>query len=159
MNSPAIPVAPFPDLTPFNRCLDGDGLVGALRFLNGRTPHRFTGVYRFDQSMLRNVALVDKWNLSVTRGEDVPLAEAFCAHLYVVGGSIKVVDGGRDPRTPWMRDGSNVSYSGATILDEAGQRWGSLCHFDPAPCEGNQSDMAWLQSAASLIFKASQGQG
>jgi hypothetical protein len=34
--------------------LEEDGLHGALALVNGRTPHRFTGVYRYDGEMPRN---------------------------------------------------------------------------------------------------------
>jgi hypothetical protein len=146
------------DLAAFERCLAGDGLRGALRFLNGRTPHRFTGVFRFDGDMLRNVALVDKWHRNVERGDDVPLAEAYCAHLRRTGEPIEVADGHSDPRTPWMKGSPVVSYCGAVIEDEQGQPWGALCHFDSARCESKDSDLPLLAAAAVLIFSAAVAQ-
>ena len=44
-----------PDLVEFRIALS-DGVHAALRYLNSRTPHRFTGVYRYDGDVLRNMA-------------------------------------------------------------------------------------------------------
>lgn len=140
------------DLIPFQARLQQDGLQSALRYLNARTPHRFTGVFRFDNDMLRNMALIDKWLPQVERGADVPLEQAYCAHLRRTGEPLEVTDGHRDPRTPWMKDIPVVSYCGAVIQDRTGQPWGALCHFDSASCDAKVSDMPLLTAAAALIF-------
>ena len=39
----------FPNiLSHVGQILDTEGVHAALRFLNSRTPHRFTGIYRYD---------------------------------------------------------------------------------------------------------------
>lgn len=126
-------------------------LLDALRYLNGRTPHRFSAVLRFDDDMLRSVALVDKWHGEVELGEDIPLADAYCAHLHATGDPLEVADGRRDPRTPWMSQSPVVSYCGAVICDESGEPWGALCHYDTNPCEAKASDMPLLTAAAALM--------
>lgn len=136
----------------FRETLDREGLQPALRLLNGRTPHRFTGVFRFDGDILRNVVLVDKWAPAVVRGDDVPLAQAYCAHLHRSGGAVEVTDGPADARFPWMQQSPIVSYCGAVILDEDGRRWGALCHFDISRCESKKSDLPLLEAAAGLIY-------
>lgn len=127
------------------------GLPEALRYLNLRTPHRFTGVYRFDQDVLRNVALVDKWTPELDRGEDVPLRVTYCSRLVDNGGAMEILDGRTDARTPHMRDDPVVSYCGAVILDAQGRPWGSLCHFDMAYCEAKVSELPLLMAAAAHI--------
>ena len=141
-------------LEEFERRLEQGGLVEALRFLNLRTPHRFTGVYRFDGETLRNVALVDKWLPGTQVGDDVPLARAYCSHLLGNGGSLDLGDGRTDPRTPGMQDSSVVSYCGSVILDEQEQPWGALCHFDEAYCQSRTSEVPLLVSAAKSVFGA-----
>jgi hypothetical protein len=142
------------DLAPFQIRLHEAGLRSALRYLNARTPHRFTGVFRFDGAMLRNVALVDKWLPQVECGGDVPLEQAYCAHLHRTGEPLETSDGHNDPRTPWMKDSGVISYCGAVIQDGTGQPWGALCHFDAASCDAKDSDMPLLSAAAALIFSS-----
>lgn len=141
------------DLEAFSECLDQQRLRAALVFLNQRTPHRYTGVFRFDGDMLRNVALVDKWDADVAEGEDVPLAAAYCAHLHQTGEPLQVADGATDPRVPWMQDSPVVSYCGAVITDAAGAPWGALCHFDTARCDAKNSDLPLIVAAARILYE------
>jgi hypothetical protein len=144
--------APDSDLSKFADRLRDEGMFGALKFLNGRTSHRYTGVFRFDGDMLRNVALVDRWESAVTSGEDVPLARAYCAHLASHGGTLDVEHGPTDARVPWMADSAILSYCGAVINAPDGTRWGALCHFDTSRCESNDNEVPLLDAAAHLIY-------
>ena len=145
------------ELTAFTEVLRRSGLPEALRFLSARTSHRFTGVFRFDGDMLISVALVDKWLPEVERGGDVPLAQAYCAHLKATGEPIAIVDGRIDPRTRWMAQSGVISYCGAVIRDQSGEPWGALCHFDPDPCEPKRSAIPLLAAAAALIHDVAAG--
>ncbi|MGE4243735.1 GAF domain-containing protein [Ramlibacter sp.] len=139
------------DLDAFESALSG-GLQSAIFHLNRLTPHRFTGVFRFDGEMLRSVALVDKWAPDVTRGDDLPIANAYCAHLHSTGQPLEVHDGASDPRTGWMRDAPFRSYSGAVIYAPDGSLWGALCHFDEKPCDEATSSLPLLLSAAGRLY-------
>lgn len=141
------------DVRAFEDALRQSGMAGALRFLSERTSHRFTGVFRFDGDTLRSVALIDKWLPEVARGDDVPLAETYCAHLKETGEPLVLTDGRTDPRTPWMAQSGVASYCGAVILDDEGEAWGALCHFDPEPCESKHSAVPLLVAAAALIHR------
>lgn len=143
---------PLSDLTRFTNCLAEQGLLPALRFLNARTAHRYTGVFRFDGDMLRNIALIDRWEADVTGGDDVPLAQAYCAHLARTGESLTVEHGPTDARVPWMSSSSILSYCGAVINAPDGSRWGALCHFDTLPCESSGSEVPLLDAAATLLY-------
>jgi hypothetical protein len=44
----------------FTDLLHQQGVHAALEHLNHRTPHRYTGLFRFDGEMLRNEALFDR---------------------------------------------------------------------------------------------------
>jgi hypothetical protein len=148
----AVPAPLARDLEELEATLQERGLRGALWFLNARTPHRFTGVFRFDGEMLRSVALVDKWDPLVELGEDVPVASAYCAHLRGTGQPLEVEHGPSDARTPWMSDSAVLSYCGAPILDDKGTPWGAICHFDTSRCEAKNSDMPLLFAAAVVLF-------
>ena len=101
--------------------------------------------------MLRNVALIDKWDAAVQHGEDVPLEEAYCAHLHRTGQPLEIEDGRVDERVPAMRDSPIVSYCGAVIANGAGAPWGALCHFDVARCDTKNSDLPLIVAAAGII--------
>ena len=45
-----------------SRLLHGRGLHAALGYLNERTRYRFTGLYRADPPLLRNIGLFDREN-------------------------------------------------------------------------------------------------
>ena len=66
-------------LEKFARTLATAGLHDALRFLNSRTAHRFTGLYRFDPPWLRSLALWDAHVPGVMRGDDVEMDATYCA--------------------------------------------------------------------------------
>lgn len=147
-----IPAPLASDLQAFTVCLQQEGLRSAVLFLNRRTSHRYTGVFRFDGEMLRNVLLVDKWDPTVELGDDVPLAAAYCAHLHQTGEPLEVLDGATDARVPWMHGSPIVSYCGAVIEDAQGRPWGALCHFDTSPCDSKNSDMPLIVAAARIVY-------
>jgi hypothetical protein len=129
------------------------GLPSMLRYLNGRTPYRFSGVYRFDHGMLRNVSLFDRWTSDATQGADAPLAETFCALVQDAGGTLLVADGPVDGRFPWMAQNAVVCYCGALIHDEQGEAIGTLCHFDIQRCEPASSELQLLRAATPQIYR------
>ncbi|RZK32592.1 MAG: hypothetical protein EOO57_14820 [Hymenobacter sp.] len=47
------------ELTEFAALMQHHGVHAALAYLNRRTPHRYTGLFRFEGQVLRNEALVD----------------------------------------------------------------------------------------------------
>ena len=139
----------------FERTLRSNGLHAALGLLNARTTHRFTGVYRFDGDWLRNVALFDRWNPEAAVGADAPMRETFCAIVPTQGATLEVADGTTDTRFPWMSQNPVVSYCGTLLRSEAGQPFGTLCHFDFSRCETASSQLFPLMAAAApMIYRA-----
>jgi GAF domain-containing protein len=130
--------SPAPGGTP---AVSRDNLHAVLAQLNARVPFRFTGVYRFDGALLRNVALFDRVDPAAPRGADAPLGETYCAITGRLNDALLVSDGRRDPRYAWMRANAVISYCGVPIRSEAGQPLGTLCHFDlaPWPSQGNEA--------------------
>lgn len=138
----------------FKEELASGGLRGALRALNQRAPHRFTGVYRFDDDTLRSVALFDRWNPDAEVGADAPMSETFCAIIPSQGTGLEVTFGPSDERFPWMRDNVVVCYCGALLRDEQGEPWGSVCHFDVQPCQTAKSHLPDLLAVAPAVYQA-----
>ena len=126
------------------------GLHGALRFLNGRTPHRFTGVYRYDGPMLRNVGLFDQFNPEQARGDDAPIGNTFCSLVPQFDGALAFADAGNDPRVAHIET-PVVSYSGVQLRDVDGVALGTLCHFDFKPCQPRTGDLQLLEMLAPLL--------
>lgn len=128
------------------------GLHGALELLNSRTPHRFTGAYRYDGEILRNEGLYDRFSPEIVRGDDVPMGLAYCALLAEHDAGMHFADAGADPRFAWKPGSGVVSYCGALLRDaETGLPYGSLCHFDLLRCEPNATELAQLEQVAPLI--------
>lgn len=128
-----------------------DGLHAALKLLNARTPFRYTGVYRFDRDILRNVDLFDRWAPDQPRGSDAPMGETYCAITGKLNDSLVVSDGRRDPRHPWMRGNSVVSYCGVPIRAESGVAIGTLCHFDDKSCQSQGGEATFLMCIADAF--------
>lgn len=106
----------------------------ALRVLNSHTSHRFTGVYRVDPPVLRNVALFDAQNPDLEIGDAAPLRETYCSVTAAQAGPFTVTDSTRDERVAEhpARE-STQAYCGVPLRDEHGQSFGTLCHFDLEP--------------------------
>jgi hypothetical protein len=140
-------------LLAFEDALDRAGLKGALRFLNGRTPHRFTGVYRYDGPMLRNVGLFDQFNPEQGQGDDAPIGNTFCSLLPQFNGALAFAEACLDPRVSHIET-AVVSYCGVQLRNDNGVPVGTLCHFDLKPCEPRTSDMQLLEMVAPLLQRA-----
>ena len=126
------------------------GVHAALAFLNARTPHRYTGIFRFDGDFLRNEFLFDQFDASVRRGEDAPLERTWCALIDASGAPLEF----DDVRASGLAspDGGRVkSYCGIAIRDRSGRPVGTLCHFDEHPCEPRLSDQPLLLAVAPLL--------
>ena len=117
----------------FAASLERDDLYDLLRYLNGRTTHRFTGVYRFEPGWVISVALFDRESPSVRLGADVKMKESYC-WLTGLGGMYEIEDACADARlaTHVARDAVR-SYVAVMLRDREGSPWGTLCHYDFAP--------------------------
>ena len=147
----------MPDLAEFRVALC-DGLHAALRYLNSRTPHRFTGVYRYDGEMLRNMALFDRSEPEKQRGSDIPMADAYCANVGRSGEPLEFADAAGDGRVAYLPGSPVVCYSGVLISSPGGVPYGTLCHYDMRRCQTRTSDIPLLKAAAPLLYEALEGQ-
>ena len=143
------------DSIEFEQLIKSGGLWEALRFLNMRIPFRFTGVYRYDETMLRNVVLFDQHDPDVRQGGDFPMIDAPCARVGDHGGQLVVVDFVTDAR--FLRSFAPiVSYCGALIRDSDGSHFGTICHFDFRPCQTSHTNAALLERVGPAVFSALQ---
>ena len=150
----------FPNiLSHVGQILDTEGVHAALRFLNSRTPHRFTGIYRYDGDMLRNVYLFDLYDPGSTQGQDVPMVDAYCANVGRAGSGIAFSNVDTDPTVETKSGSPVISYCGALIRDARGNPYGTLCHFDIKSCDTPVSDLPVLEDVAPLIYQALVSEG
>lgn len=137
------------------KVLETRGLHEALRFLNSRTPHRFTAMYRFDSPTLQNLALVDSHAPDVRKGDDTAMDESYCSIVGATGRTFTTEDTRVDDRLREhpARD-TVVSYAGVLLRDEDGQPFGTLCHFDLVPCEVPVQEIPLLEAACPVLMAA-----
>lgn len=129
-----------------------EGLDAGLRALNARVPHRYTGVYRFEGDLMRNLVLVDK--AGEARPEQlaaVPFQDSFCQYV-LREGEFRTADTREDRRLDGHAyQGVLLSYHGVPVLDDAGELFGSLCHFDPENKELSDVEFATMQRVARVL--------
>ncbi|MEP6916675.1 MAG: ATP-binding protein [Acidobacteriota bacterium] len=141
-------------LVKFEKVLDTQGLREALKFLNSRTAHRFTGIYRFDPPILRNLFLHDAENPATTVGEDAPMEATYCSIVGAFERPFTSDDTLRDDR---LRDHPGrhdiQSYCGVLLRSHDHTPYGTLCHFDVVPCDVPVPELALMEAAAVRIMR------
>lgn len=138
----------------FAQTLADKGLRAALRFLNARTRHRFTGVYRFDAPMLRIVCVYDRENPTLNFGGDNPMTETYCSILEETRKPFGLEDSATDPKVAAHPARNRViSYCGVPVLSADGTPVGSLCHFDLRPRIVPASEIPFMEAVAPLLLE------
>jgi hypothetical protein len=132
--------------------LANNGMMGVLRFLNARVPHRFTAVYRLDQLLLVNVGTVDKhMHLEPLDLKAVPLKDSFCQFV-LRDGLFLTEESGRDLRLAGHPYAGIVGcYVGVPIAGAPGSLVGTLCHFDLASHTVADDEYLLLERVAMLL--------
>lgn len=140
------------DLAEFDSACRREGVDAALTQLNRRVPHRYTAIYELVDGLLKNRHLVDK--AGEAKPEfllEVPLADSFCQFV-LREGSFLTSDSGSDGRLdghPYQ--GVMVAYHGVPILDDSGELFGSLCHFDVQSQPLSDAEFDLLQRVARVV--------
>lgn len=137
--------------------LDAD-VAGALRYLNGLTPYRFSGLYVFESGDARNWYLVDRDSVEPDAALlRIPMANTYCAFVRDTRNQFKVADALEDERLVEHPSRSAVrAYCGAPLLDGFGKAVGSICHFDFKPVKPALDSMGndELLDAVAPMFAA-----
>ncbi|MBT9393638.1 hypothetical protein KLP40_10735 [Hymenobacter sp. NST-14] len=141
------------EINELRRVMQQQGFHAALQYLNHRTPHRYTGVFRFDGELLRNEALFDRLQPAVQQGADVPMAVTYCSLVGRQQAPLEITDATTDARVRGLIDTPVVSYCGVLVRDAQGQPFGTLCHYDLQRCQERTTDQPLLEAAASLFYE------
>jgi GAF domain-containing protein len=136
------------------------GVQDALGWLNARTDHRFTGVYRLDPPLLRSVRLFDRENPLLEVGSDAPMSETYCSITGAGESPFVVADALEDPALEGhpARDATR-SYCGVPLRDRSGRVIGTLCHFDLGPRPVPEAEIPVMETAAALLYAALRHSG
>ena len=121
------------EIAEFTALLNQQGVHAALGYLNHRTPHRYTGVWRFDGDMLRSEVLFDRKIGDVRQGDDAPMAATYCSLVGRTEAPVQILDAAIDPQALGI-DTPVISYCGALVRDGDGKAYGTLCHYDLQRC-------------------------
>ena len=141
---------PTNELFNFVELLGRQNLHAAINYLNSRTPHRFTAVYKFEGEVLKNICLVDKFDSKVNKSADALICDSYCS-LLTKALSIDMLS--HIPADYPKLSSMVEAYGGVLIMDEFGNPFGSLCHYDLKRCEVNINDIPLLKKTAPLIYK------
>jgi hypothetical protein len=141
------------ELSEFTTLVQQHGVHAALVYLNRRTPHRYTGLFRFDGTVLRNEVLVDGNQPLVRQGDDTPMAATFCSLVGRQQAPLEILDAATDPQFGGLVETPVVSYCGVLIRDAQGQPYGTLCHYDMQRCQERTTDQPLLTAAAALLYQ------
>jgi len=153
-DSPVTVAARADVLKKFAKALATQGVHEALRFLNSRTPHRFTGLYRFDTPQLRSVALLDADSPAVLQGDDAPMEGTYCSIVGSFERPFTTDDAALDERLRQHSARTEVrSYCGVLLREPGGAPFGTLCHFDLVPCDVPVQEIGLMEAAARLIME------
>ena len=140
-----------PNIIEFENSLTNIGLHSALKYLNSRTPHRFTGIYKYDDPTLRNLVLYDSYHPELLKGDDAPMIATYCS-LVKSEEVLEINNSLEDKRVNGIIITPVISYCGVLIKDNEGNPFGTVCHFDMKRCQERFSDFKLMEEAAKLIF-------
>ena len=137
------------------RSLNERGTRGALEYLNARTRYRFTGLYRVEPPMLKNICLFDRENPDIPCSGDVnTLDETYCCIVGETGKLFVTPDARTDARlAPRGARGGVISYSGVPVVRD-GVVVGTLCHFDLRPRLLWPQEVEVMEAVAPLLIPA-----
>lgn len=130
----------------------GGDVRSTLATLNSRTRYRFTGLYRLDPPVLRNVCLFDRENPQLSFSGDIHLlADTYCSIVSATGEPFTTSDSRVDDRLAEhpARD-RVISYFGIP-LSVNGEVRGVLCHFDGRPRFAPEGERAFLESVEPTL--------
>jgi GAF domain-containing protein len=132
-----------------------DEIRDALKYLNSLTSFRFTALYRFDQDILSNRVFFDRKNPEVTTTENIPLQASYCVYVRDRRSAVSVADSVLDEQVADHPKRNTIrSYCGVPLVDESGQMFGSVCHFDFEPHPSHEVDVRLLEEVAFLLPRA-----
>lgn len=143
------------ELNDFEEILRRQGTYAALKFLNQRVSHRFSAIYRLDKNDLEIVELIDKLDDAATAPSSrVPFLQSFC-EIAIRDNGVKTSNSALDKKLDGLpNQGVLLSYVGLPLMQQAGNLYGTLCHYDTTEQVISDDEFAFLQQATALLNRA-----
>ena len=143
------------ELNDFEEILRRQGTYAALKFLNQRVSHRFSAIYRLDKNDLEIVELIDKLDDAATAPSSrVPFLQSFC-EIAIRDNGVKTSNSALDKKLDGLpNQGVLLSYVGLPLMQQAGNLYGTLCHYDTTEQLISDDEFAFLQQATALLNRA-----
>ena len=130
------------------------GVRAALAYLNGLSGHRYTALYRFDESTLKHLYFYDRENPAVEDTDDFPVEVTYCVFVRDTGQPFVVEDALRDVRVDGHPAQRRVrAYCGVPLVNKDGRLFGTMCHFDCVPVAAGQEQVELMKALAPLLVR------
>ena len=141
----------------FRELLQTKGVRPALQFLNSMSAHRFTAIFRFEGSTLRNLHLIDRENPKIERCPDLPVLDSYCVYVRNTAKPLVIDNSLQDDRVQGHPKRQVVqSYCGIPLIDKDGLLFGTICHFDFAPIPFTGEEALLLDEVVPFLIEAIQ---
>ena len=154
------PPAPADPAAVVAAALAAGGVRAALATLNALTPFRYSAMYRFDDTLLRNLHFYDRLDPNADPGDDLPITATYCVYVQQTGRPFVLADALEDIRADGHPKQQVIrAYCGVGLADAAGRTIGSLCHFDHDPVPDAEAVVALTETLAPLLTARAVGPG
>jgi GAF domain-containing protein len=128
------------------------GLRDALAGLLKRTDYRFIGIWRFQDGKANAAVHFDRENPQATTTEEVPDTATYCCFVRDGKAPFKTPHALIDERLSSHPAREQVAtYCGVPIMDSDGNVLATLCHYDVAPRDAEQVDMALMLMISAYL--------
>ena len=132
--------------------VDRQGVRAALIYLNGLTEHRFSAMYLFDKETLVNLYFYDRENPSQWSTPDIPVLASYCVFVRDSRDTFVIHDALQDNRVHEHPKQKTVqAYCGVPLLDENGNMFGTICHFNLEPIPLSPANIELMEAVAPML--------
>ncbi len=136
----------------FSTTLKARGVRESLAYLLRLTDYRFIGIWRFQNGLANAAVHYDRENPTVLHAQEVPDTATYCCYVRNSKGAFMTAHALLDPRTEGHPARDTVfSYCGVPVMNELGEIFGTLCHYDLVPRDPAQVDLELMVQVASTL--------
>lgn len=142
----------FDDIAKFKAVLADHGVPGALAFLNRRSPHRYTAIYKLDGDVMLNVGIYDRLGQVASPLPPTPRDHSLCSYVQPAQAFVSE-DVLTDARlaTHFQRGLINA-YVGLPLSRGPRHLYGTLCQMDPQAQHLPDGEYRFLEMIAPLLL-------